>query len=396
VNLLTVLTAVVVLIVFAPVTAPAESHYTFTVIAESWSECFPGLCDGEYPGLAINRHGTVAFRGCLGARPDRRCGIYAGRGGPLTLVAGTIGDSALGFADNGPFLGVSHPAINSFGTIAFYGCHKTLGCGLFTSDGKDPALVIGTGALFRIVGSRGLFAPGISSGGELVFEGCLTTGDCGIFGVNRRGQINTIVVGTNLSGTPVMNERGVVAFVAPTGLFTSQRGGPPDFVANIFGADEPSTPSINAGGAVAFASCLTPVGCSPLGVAIFIGRAGERVTALVDAQTFGGRVMAPSIDMDGTIAFYGCRGAILSQLECGIFTGPDPVNDVVVQKNSGLLGVTVEDVCCFGPPFVETVDNLMLKRGRIAFAARLSDGRSVVVRGDPEGADDDADEDVNE
>jgi hypothetical protein len=178
-----------------------------------------------------------------------------------------------------------------------------------------------------------------------------------------------------------MNDDGVVAFLAAGGLYTSRRGRAPVFVADFRfpqGFIATNIPAISGDGNVAFLSCFVP-GCDPRDAAIFTGRAGQAARLFVDAATFGGFVMAPAIDADGTVTFYGCRAD-----DCGIFTGPDPIADVVVQESGPLLGAAVGYVCCFGPPFVLALDNQIINnRGRIVFAASLSDARSVIVRADP-------------
>jgi hypothetical protein len=379
VNLLIVVLAAIVLGVLSPDVGSAQAPYTFTVIAES-PPCF--FCEGLLPGLAINSRGTIAFRGCLGTDPRRRCGIYRGRGGELTLIAGLRANPGLGIVANGPFGELSVPSINAFGVVAFSGWHETLGYGLFTGSGGPTTQIVDTRGAFRSVGQNAGVAPGISSDGDMAFTGCLQTGECGIF-VTRSGRVARLAD----LGPFSMNANGVVAFLRyGTGgaaqVFTSNRRGRLSLVGDILlpsGMTVYDVPAISPDGAVSIISCFQP-GCEG-GWGIFTDRAGEAPTLVVDTSTFGGPVTASAIDADGTVAFFGCPGPRWDQ--CGIYTGPDPVADVVIQEGDALLGSTVWRVCCFGPPFVLALDNQMLNRGRIAFAAFLSDGRAVIIRANP-------------
>jgi hypothetical protein len=379
VNLLIVVVAAIVLGILSPDVGSAQAPYTFTVIAES-SPCV--FCEGFLPGLAINSRGTVAFRGCFGTDPERRCGIYTGRGGALTLIAGLRAIPGLGIVANGPFGASGVPSINASGVVAFAGWHETLGFGVFTGSGGPIAQVVDPRVDFRSVLSEGP-GPGISSDGDLAFTGCLQTGECGIL-VTRSGRLDLLAA----VGPFSMNANGLVAFLrygvggATAQVFTSNRHGRLSLIGDIFtppGLTVFDVPAISPHGVVSIISCFQP-GCKD-GWGIFTDRAGEPPTLVVDTRTFRGPVLASAIDGDGTVAFFGCRGAGFGR--CGIYTGLDSVADVVVQEGAALLGSMVRNLCCFGPPFVFALDNEMLSRGRIVFAAGLGDGRSVIVRADP-------------
>ena len=78
----------------------------------------------------------------------------------------------------------------------------------------------------------------------------------------------------------------------------------------------------------------------------------------------------PRINASGMVAF---EATLDLGGGAGIFTGPDPIGDKVIQSGDALFGSTVTEV--------ELAD--LDDAGRVAFEAHLADARFVVGRADP-------------
>jgi acetylornithine deacetylase/succinyl-diaminopimelate desuccinylase-like protein len=128
-------------------------------------------------------------------------------------------------------------------------------------------------------------------------------------------------------GVPALD--GEVGF----SIFTGS-GGATTPIADTTGAfGGVDNPSINAGGTVAFFG-----GLDDGRTGIFIGGGGP-ITTIADSSEFGSVGIYPSINTAGLVAFRGCPAS-----GCGIFTGPDPVADKVIQSGDPLFGSTVTDL----------------------------------------------------
>jgi hypothetical protein len=365
-------TALVTAIAWAALSASAAaSTYQFSLIADT-SGPFNGF--GQF--VSINNNGTVAFNAGLDAGG---IGFFTGSGGPIT----TIADS------NGPIStftgGVG--VINDSGTVAFFATLDTGVRGIFAGNGGPLTPIATQGPVFTTAFG---FVPSINNSGVVAFSGGLVAGQQGIF-TGSGGAVGTIstVNGPILQGPllsdPTINDAGTVAFRARLGnspsftfsIFTGN-GGPLTTIASttsgftILG----SPPAINDAGTVAFR------GSNPFG-GIFTG-AGGSITTVADSSGPLNIVLANhnvAVNDSGDVAF-------LANLDAGgdcILTGPNVVDDVVICQGSALFGSTIGHPTL---PFL-TTGNVGFFRdglndsGQLAFWARLTDGRQVVVRATP-------------
>jgi hypothetical protein len=145
-------------------------------------------------------------------------------------------------------------------------------------------------------------------------------------------------------GTPSINEDGVVAFWADhdnpgEGIYAGDGGELVTIAKTSMNDlhDIDRHASINASGAVAFRAGFD--NAYPADVGILVGN-GDRLTTIVDDErswVFFGE--APRINDMGTVVFLGAYiGPDASG--SGIYTGPDPVLDKVVEVGDPLFGST--------------------------------------------------------
>ena len=270
---------------------------------------FPTLCDNGFPSFfsdpSINARGEVAFQAnpsrlttrleCGSAQHrQRRQGVFIGDGGPLTTVAHSINPPGGDFISE--FL-VADQTVNAFGKFAFVPELDNGDSGLFvgSKDGTFQARFLDSQGVFDTPSSR----VSMNEIGQIAFE------DSGIFVSNPNGTFTTIVENSSglSAGSPSLNNVGRVAFEGSTfagdvqvlGIFTG-RGGPITTVADSTGPYESfQEPSLNDLGAVVF-------------------------TAELDDFGPDGRPIQ------------------------GVFTGPDPKRDKVLQAGDRYEGVRVTSV----------------------------------------------------
>jgi hypothetical protein len=270
---------------------------------------FPTFCDNGFPSFfadpSINERGEVAFQANprrLTTRAEcgtieqrrRRQGVFLGDGGPLTTIAHSINPPGADFIAE--FL-VADQTVNTFGKVAFVPELDNGDSGLFvgSKDGTFETRFFDSQGVFDTPSSR----VSLNELGQIAFE------DSGIFLSNPDGTFTTIV--DNSSGLFVsdasLNNLGRVAFQGATfvrdvqvrGIFTS-RGGPITTVADSRGRYSTfREPSLNDFGAVVFTADLDEVG------------------------------------PDG-------------RLIQGVFTGPNPKTDKVLQAGDPYEGVHVSSV----------------------------------------------------
>jgi hypothetical protein len=295
------------------------------VVADTGSGAdLPTFCDDGFNNLpsdpSINEKGEVAFQGNLRrltTRADcntpeqsqRRQGVFFGKGGALTTVAHTINPPGGDFISE--FL-VADQSINTFGKVAFVPeLDATFDHGLFVGSRNgtfDQRFLADQptpdGFNFNNVSSR----VSLNERGQIAFESGLNdTFVGGIFLSDPDGTFRTIVDNTGglAVGDPSLNIFGRVAFTA-----------------NRFDENSNQIFSINTsrGGAV-----TTVAESSPGGYASFrepsLNDLGE-VAFTADVQP----------DPEVFVTFQ------------GVFTGPDPVADKVLQAGDVYEGVTVTSV----------------------------------------------------
>jgi len=333
--------------------------YTYTFIADNTGPFSSVNVIGRSP--SINDAGTVAFLADLRAGGT---GVFTGAGGPPTTIATTAGP--LSFFLSGPY-------INIAGTVAFVANLDDGTSAVFTGSG-GPLTPLYTSPPF----SELFFAAPINAVGTVAFLASFPS-DTGVFSGN--GGPLTIIADTNrgpFNGFTVnqqdINNAGTVAFYAtlpaPTpgeGIFMGSGGA----VTPVFSTSGFSTLffglALNDPGTAAF--LLIEPGGQPR---IVTGNGGPLTTVadttgLFSSFSLGG----PAINNAGTVAFL----ASLDDENSGIFSGPDPVSDKVIETGDALFGSSVASLFLFREGLNDA--------GQIAFLATLADGREVVGRADP-------------
>jgi len=347
----------------------AAANFTFTNIADP---------SGSLRGFgitapAINASGTVAFRASLDGGGE---GIFIGDGSELTTIADTNGRLRNPFSQFG-----FSPDIDDTGKVAFESFLRSGVSGIFVGDGDTPVdpltpLVDNSGFL-NALGDPDLNNAGtvsfIANFDALVANGIFTTD----------GNSTTSIVDSQgafalFGSSPAINETGTVAFVgklgngsSTDGIFTSTNG----LLTTVVDTSGPFKgfgfgfePAINDDGTLAF---FAQRDTGEFGI---FSHDNGVVTTLADTNSLFSSFGVPAINNDGTIAFF----ARLDTGSEGIFVGSDPLRDRVIAEGDSLFGSTVADLNPFS--FSRKALN---DTGQIAFFAKLEDGREVIVRADP-------------
>jgi hypothetical protein len=356
------LVAAVLGVLLGPVTARAQ-QYTFTRIAQT---------DTAFGSPAsLNDAGWVAFQTDLGPSLP---GIVVGKGGPLITVADTSGIFR--------FFGL--PSIDGNRRVSFFAFTKDNRGGIFAGPNGERTLLDDSGPVSGFAGD-----PHSSGAGPFtVMHAFLKDGGQAIF-LSKHGAPATPVVDTSSTFTdfdidPRVNAFGQVVFqgdlaAGGSGIFVAnggnKGGGAVTPIADDSGAFKSFAgfPSINDRGDVAFGAALK-TGPNPFfNDGIFVVRGGQLQT-LVDSNgafQIGISFGRPTLNDNGQVAFL----ASLKSGEFGLFVGPDPVADRVIALNDALDGSTVTGLSVFGDYFNNA--------GQLAFTANLADGRTVIMRADP-------------
>jgi hypothetical protein len=324
-----------------PVNGHAESiSYNYVLIADT-----SGSLDLLFPP-SINNNGTVAFLATLQSGDKH---VLAGNGGPLTVIADTNGV----LSDFGRVT-----PINDAGTVVFRGTLDDGSKGIFTSNGGQLTTIAVPGGSFIDFGEF----PAINNTETVAFrvDGRIIS--------SSGGSRTTIAAGSgSIDSVLSINNSGTVAFANSGGGIFSGTGGPLTTIADISGPFRQfgEGTSINDAGSVGFLGILDGTGRS-----VSTGSGGPIDTVAETGATFTG-LGRPSINNQGEVAF----GAILASGVQGIFTGPDPLTDVVIDNSQPFFGARVLT-------FVFNSHGLN-DAGQVAFTAVLDDGRMVIARADP-------------
>ena len=371
--------------VAAPVPALAATIYDFTLIATSNTGAIHNV------GVpAINDSGAVAFQASLSAGGFA---VFRGSGGALTTIVnsndGVFNTFSLG----------AQPMINNSGTVAFFGqlnpgapgnpSSTSATNGIFTGNGTTiTPIALADGSTYSSIS----FVPSINNNGVVAFQAGLAAGGQGIFTGDGTTTNTIVTTSTNVLGIPDINDAGTVAYWERMGTF------PGPFTFGVFSSDGTTTttiaqtgsgffifgsgtasPKINDNGTVGFTAVS-------LGLQGIYTGSGGALTDVVDSSGPFNISFATSnfsLNDSGEVAF-------LSDLKAGgtgIFTGPDPVNDKVIETGDPLFGSTVANVAFHtNLNFSASNDGGLNDNGALAFWASLTDGRQVVVVATPESA----------
>lgn len=358
--------------------------YTFTRIAESPNDI---IVPGGAP--TINNHGQVAFDGQVMSPPSLIVTpispqIMRGDGGPLTVIASqasSVSPSLVGFTP-------SAYAINDAGQVAFGAYHNGPGSGVYLSDGTtivelsdntDPNIY-----------------PAINQSGTLAWRMSTPTGG-GIF-YGTIGPILVIEAGATHSylalGNPDINSHSTMAFRVQDhspggGAFGEERIFASTPGAGTFEVTSTSTGGwattggaiadnvvIGDSGGIAFQAIKQADGSQGVYLAI-PGPTGYVISTVADtngpfASFAFNAIEGLSINEHNEVAF---RATLDGSGTIGIYTGPDPVADKIVEVGDTIDGKVVASLE-FGRFGIN-------HDGEIAFFVNFSGGGSAVYRATP-------------
>jgi hypothetical protein len=361
----------VVLGLFVAQSAPAYAQvYTFTKVADSAED---GFSPFSFECSAINNRGDIAFRT---ARVPRRGsqliqGIYRANAGGKTKLT-TIAE----FGDGFDFLG-QIPSINDLGHVAFAvrdfnNRDFTETVSIMRGDGKKPVTIASGADGFNTFG----FEPTVNNSSVVAFKGQLTNFDQGLFsGQGGKGSSITTHYLASTSqfsefGTlsrPSISDVGPIGFeeqvdnVGAAGVFVTEGEGfrtiaAPDPNVNV------GRPNLNNGGTAAFHRFFN----DRAGEELVMGDGGP-LTTIADTngpfQSFGFFLsfVPPALNDNGDVAFL----ADLDEGGSGIFTGPDPVADKIIQTGDTLDGAVIKSL--------RFCDDGLNDSGQLAFQATFDD-----------------------
>jgi hypothetical protein len=322
---------------------------------------FPTLCDNGFSSLpsdpSINEIREVAFQGNprrLTTRADcgtaeqraRRQGVFLGNGGPLTTIAHSINPPGGDFIAE--FL-VADQSVNTSGQVAIV-----------------PEL--------DVTFDHGLFVG--SKNGSFDQRFLADTPAPGGFTFN------------NLSSRVSLNEVGQIAFESGdnrrnvSGIFLSNPNGPFRTIVDNRGGLSAADPSLNAFGTVAFTADRFDENFNQI-FSINTSR-GDGVTTVAESSPGGyASFREPSLNDLGRVVFTADVQPdpdVFTTIQ-GVFTGPNPVTDKVLQVGDLYEGVPVTSVVTCS----EALNNF----GQIVMTVRSEDPitfetRTFIVKATPQ------------
>jgi probable HAF family extracellular repeat protein len=347
---------------YSPLHAQVASD--FTIVADSTQPAFQGHGFGTYP--SINDDGTVAFL-------VDQVGTYRAVNGqaPVRVGGGVTGD----------------PFINKLGEIGsrqYVDANLTTELYKATSSGSIVSLVRND-TTFRSFGTPFHLSPT----GTAVFWARLnpvSPGHWGIFTATGDGTTSLVIDNLgpfgNFGAGPTINSAGTIAFTgykdvvnntSEEGLYIGTAGGNGAATTVLTAAGSPlykwdGNPYINDKGQIAFKAYEDSTGEPGIFV---VHQDGTDLRTVARAGGIGGSgpysmFDSPIINDLGTVVFRG----YLDTGERGIYAGPDPVADKVVQEGDPLFGSTATSVV-----FLRGLNN----KNQIAFYFELADGRSGIA-----------------
>lgn len=333
--------------------------YTFINIADN-----TGDLGNSFNHPSINAEGLVVFAASIGGG---QVGIFTGSGGPLNNIV--LGGGETGIVS-------TFANMNDGGDVTYRSSPSALEETIYISDGVGPPtpVVDDSGKPFLAVS-----LPAINDDNAVAFHGVLTGGVSGIFVAQGFGNYTTIADSSgafvSFSGRASLNANGVAAFSASTttdfGIYAGS-GGAITTIADTSGAftSVGNVPSINDSGGVGFFAGNVNV------QGIYTGDGGP-LTLVADTNgPFAQFTLSdPAINNLGDVAFI----ANLDAGGKGIFIGPDPATDTVIQIGDPLFGSTLTGLASsIGPRAINDRGDItftyILENGQMGVAVAVADG----------------------
>ena len=330
------------------------------MIVDSTSPTFSNF--GGYP--TINDAGTVAFYAELDAGNP---GIYKSNGGNTATFVAEGGNGAPSINQSGDVSGQRLMADGSYSEI-FKG-----------ADSNALQQVARTGVQFRSFDSF----PYLGSNGIVVFHAYiypLSPSRHGIYMGNGDGTTTLLVDNSGsfsvFGGGPTINQEGTIVFAGAlktgeAGLYlttTAANGVTTILTADsspIFAID--GSPFINDAGQIAFKAKTDATNMPGIFV---VDQDGTNFQTIATADGPYSQFESPIINNSGKVVFL----AYLDNGGRGIFTGPDPVADKIIELGDSLFGSTVSSVV-----FRRGLNN----KNEISFYYGLADGRFGIAKASP-------------
>lgn len=349
------------LLPFAWSALEAQIATDFTLIADDTQPAFQAGF-GTYP--SISDDGTVAFV------VDLNGGTYKSQGGDTATRLG-------GSVSGDPYINrvgevASRQYVDAFNTTELYK----------TTAGGQVIPLVRNDSDFRTFGSLHL-----SSTGTAVFyarKNPVSPGHWGIYTATGAGAPSLVVDNLGIFGNfgngPTINNSGKVAFTgykdvvnntSEMGLYLGTVGGDGAATTVLTADGSPlynwdANPYINDRGEIAFKAYEDATGEPGIFV---VNQDGSNLRPI--ARAGGGAPYSmfdsPIINELGTVVF---RGFLDTGVR-GIYAGPDPVADKIVQEGDALFGSSVSSVA-----FLRGLNN----RNEVAFYFTLADGRSGIAK----------------
>jgi hypothetical protein len=375
--------------------SPAEATYTFTKVADTTDDRLGALTGRAryFTAPLLNNVGTVLFSG--GQFSGEVQFVFTGDGNTITTIAtpALVPPSALPQSNQYPI--VFGTAINDNGAVAVITRRRTASneltdfLGLFISDGETITPIVERSNTSTAT-NDGFFSASINNNGTVAFNTTrLITNDrviaAGIY-TSREGSLTPInLPGIQPVSAPINNDDETLVFqgreqvaAGITNLY-SLNG---ETLTRLLTNDPAQNPnpfstlnsiSLNNRGTVAL--LVTPRSGNPQFLTI---NADGTQTVVAEARFSGGqlfsRLTAIAINNTDDVALV----AEPTGQPATLLKGADPETDKVLAVGDELFDSTVKTIA-ISPKAINDA-------GQIAFLVGLTDGRSVIVRAEPEPA----------
>ncbi len=332
----------------------AGKNTSWTLIATT-DERFAGFA----PYVAsVTSTGLVTFQAALRGGAT---GVFVGDGVDVEEISGRRIVAAV----------TSHPDVNDAGWVSYYAELANGGPGLVLHRDGEIGVVADASHGFHAIGPAG---PTMNEAGAVGFRTERPGGATGVHLYQPDGTVTTVAESgerwAGFHGLPVVTEDGAVVFRADlrdgrSGIYSFMRDGIETVVETGDRFESLGRfPAVDARGMVFVAATQAS------GQDVVVTVDGDTVTVVDEQGAFASFRGALPLGADGVARLATPLGGFL-----GLFSGPDPVRDRIVEIGEPLLGSVVTDLAA-NPVSTSAA-------GHLAVRVAVADGREAVLRFDP-------------